>query len=104
MKKIIIRFAAALAGSIAVFGVGAVGLAGASSINVSNTGPGSVVVITDGNSCEHSCGNSCDNQDCNKDKDSCCDRTCEKVVKVHHRWCWKWCGHSLRWCDSDVQV
>lgn len=102
MKRLLIKFSAALAGSLAIFGFGAMGMAGASSINVSNTGPGSVVVISDGNSCEHSCGNTCDKQDCNKDKDSCCNRNCEQVVKVHHKWCWKWSGNCFRWCQVQV--
>lgn len=104
MKRLLIKFSAALAGSLAIFGFGAMGMAGASSINISNTGPGSVIVISDGNSCNGGCTNNCDKQDCNKDKDSCWNRTCERVVKVHHKWCWRWSGNCWRWCDSSVQV
>jgi hypothetical protein len=119
MKKTFTRFVISLAASIGLLSVGAMGVAGASSItntgpgssnyisgssgSIDTTGPGSVNVISNG------CGNSCGgcNNSCDK-KDDCVkpppEKDCDKpVVKHHHcKWCWKLCGHTYRWCQVQV--
>ena len=116
MKKTFIKFAVSFAASIGLLSIGAMGVAGASSISVtgpgstnvvcdnsgsiSNTGPGSVNVVGGCNSgCNKDCNNDCPKPP-PKEKDCPPKQDPKPVVKHKHV---KWCWQNHHWCLRQVE-
>ena len=116
MQKTFIKFVVGLAASIGLLSVGAMGVAGASSIsntgpgssnyisggggNISTTGPGSVNVIGGGcgNSCGGGCWNNCEVPVVVQEDKKDCDKPKPVVKHKHYKWCWQ----NHHWCLRQV--
>jgi hypothetical protein len=116
MKNNFIKFAVSFAASIGLLSIGAMGVAGASSISntgpgssnyvsgnsgsISTTGPGSVNVIGGHSS---GCWNKCNVQAVEEDTKKDCDKKDDPKPVVKHK-VNKWCWQNHHWCLRQVEV
>ena len=91
MRKLIMRFGAALVGSLALFGLGATGLASAS-ISITASGPGSTVIVNGSSSCHtDTCNPKPQPPKCD------CKRHCHEKPDCHKK-CHHSCCKFLKHC------